>query len=90
MQPQGGLVAWRRWGGFPFSPANNKTMGATLGSAVGGIATFYANRAFPGIVTPEIAGLVTVVATFAVGWIVPPSAREAIIATEHGHVMASA
>jgi hypothetical protein len=69
---------------------SRKTMGATLGSAVSGIATYYANRAFPGMVTPEIAGLVTVVATFALGWAVPPSAREAIIETQHGHRMASA
>jgi hypothetical protein len=68
---------------------SRKTMGATLGSAVSGIATYYANRAFPGMVTPEIAGFVTVVATFALGWVVPPRAGEAIIATEHGHRMAS-
>ena len=69
---------------------SRKTMGATLGSAVSGIATFYVNRAFPGVVTPEIAGLVTVVATFALGWVVPPGASEAIVQTEHGHRMASA
>ena len=72
-----------------FRPSR-KTVGATLGSAVSGIATYYANRAFPGMVTPEIAGLLTVVATFALGWVVPPGAGEAIIATEHGHRMASA
>ena len=69
---------------------SRKTMGATLGSAVSGIATYYANRAFPGMVTPEIAGLVTVVATFALGWVVPPRAGEAIIETERGRRMASA
>jgi len=69
---------------------SRKTVGATLGSAVSGIATYYANRAFPGMVTPEIAGLVTVVATFALGWFVRPGAGEAIVATEHGHRMASA
>jgi hypothetical protein len=30
------------------------------------------------------------VATFALGWVVPPAAGEAIVATEHGHRMASA
>jgi hypothetical protein len=69
---------------------SRKTVGATLGSAVSGIATYYANRTFPGMVTPEIAGLFTVVATFALGWVVPPAAGEAIVATEHGHRMASA
>jgi hypothetical protein len=69
---------------------SRKTMGATLGSAVSGIATFYVNRAFPGMVTPEIAGLVMVVATFALGWVVPPGAGEAIVQTEHGRRMATA
>ena len=69
---------------------SRKTVGATLGSAVSGIATYYANRAFPGMVTPEIAGFITVAATFALGWVVPPSGREAIVHTEHGHRMASA
>ncbi len=34
--------------------------------------------------------MIAVVATFAVGWIVPPGAREAIIETERGHRMANA
>ena len=72
-----------------FRPSR-KTMGATLGSAVSGIATYYANRAFPGMVTPEIAGFLTVAATFALGWVVPPRAGEAIVHTENGHRMASA
>ena len=63
---------------------STKTIGATLGSAVSGIALYYANRAWPGMITPDIAGIFTVAATFAVGWVVPPGAREGIVVTEHG------
>jgi hypothetical protein len=66
-----------------FAPSK-KTIGATLGSAVGGIAIYLANRHWPGVVTPDIAGMVTVVATFAVGWVVPPGKREAIVVNERG------
>ena len=72
-----------------YRPAR-KTVAATVGAAVGGIATYYANRVWPGMVTPDIAGVVTVVATFALGWVVPPGAREAIVKTAQGHRMASA
>src|SRR5215467_5669212 len=61
-----------------FRPSR-KTIGATLGSAVSGIAIYYANRTWPGMVPHDVAGMFTVVATFAIGWIIPPSAREAII-----------
>ena len=67
-----------------------KTVGATLGSAISGIAIYYANRQWPGMVPHDVAGMLTVVATFAIGWIIPPGKREAIIATERGHRMAMA
>src|SRR5438270_13913468 len=62
---------------------SRKTMGATLGSAVSGIASYYANRDFPGMVTPDIAGFRTVHVTFALGWVVPLADGEAIDQTEH-------
>ena len=68
----------------PTYAPSNKTVGATLGSAVSGIALYFANRAWPGMVTPEIAGMFTVVATFAIGWIVPPGEREGVVVTERG------
>jgi hypothetical protein len=74
----------------PTYKPSRKTMGASLGSAVGGVAIYYANRLWPGMVTPEVAGVFTMAATFAVGWIVPPSAHEAIVETEHGRRTASA
>jgi hypothetical protein len=72
-----------------FMPAR-KTIGATLGSAISGIAIYYANRTWPGMVPHDVAGMLTVVATFAIGWIIPPGKREAIIETERGHRMAMA
>ncbi|HUI96493.1 MAG TPA: hypothetical protein VLX44_12125 [Xanthobacteraceae bacterium] len=68
----------------PTYAPSKKTVGATLGSAVGGLAIYVANHAWPGTVTPELAGMLTVIATFAVGWVVPPGAREAVVVTERG------
>jgi hypothetical protein len=72
-----------------FRPSR-KTVGATLGSAVSGIAIFAANRYWHVPISPDIASMIAVAATFAVGWVVPPGAREAIVQTEHGHRTASA
>jgi hypothetical protein len=69
---------------------SRKTVGATLGSAVSGLAIFAANRYWHVAITPEIASTIAVAATFAVGWIIPPGAREAIVETERGHRTASA
>jgi hypothetical protein len=69
---------------------SRKTVGATVGSAVSGLAMFAANRYWHVSITPEIASMIAVAATFAVGWVVPPSAREAIIETARGHRMAFA
>jgi hypothetical protein len=74
----------------PTYAPSTKTVGATLGSAVSGIALYYANRAWPGMITPDIAGIFTVAATFAVGWVVPPGAREGIVVTERGRRTATA
>ena len=71
----------------PTNAPSAKTIGATLGSAFSGIALYYANRTWPGMITPDIAGAVTVAATFAIGWMVPPGAREGIIVTDHGRRM---
>jgi hypothetical protein len=74
----------------PTYTPSRKTVGATLGSAVSGIALYFANRVWPGTITPDIAGAFTVAATFAIGWVVPPGAREAIVVTEHGRRTAMA
>jgi hypothetical protein len=62
----------------------NKTIGATVGSAVGGIIVYFVNRAWPGTITPEVAGMFTTVATFAVGYLVPPGQRETMVSTARG------
>jgi hypothetical protein len=69
---------------------SRKTVGATVGSAVSGLAIFAASRYWHITITPEVASMIAVAATFAVGWVVPPSAREAIIETARGHRMAFA
>jgi len=66
-----------------FRPSR-KTLGATLGSAVSALAAYYANRHWPGMVTSDMASMFTVAATFAVGWIIPPGRREAIVVNGRG------
>ena len=76
-----------------FKPSR-KTTAATLGSAIAGLALFAANaiahKNGSAAVPAEMASMVTVVATFAAGWLIPPGAREAIIETERGRRMAVA
>jgi hypothetical protein len=62
----------------------SKTMAATVGSAAGGIFVYFVNKFSPGMISPEIAGMVTVVATFAIGYLVPHGPRETIVATPRG------
>jgi hypothetical protein len=73
---------------------SRKTVAATVGSAVAALALYAANtfaqKSGSPAVPAEMASLVTVVATFAAGWFIPPGAREAIIETERGHRMAIA
>ncbi len=68
---------------------SRKTMAATIGSAVAALALYAANafaqKSGSPAVPAEMASMVTVVATFAASWLIPPGAREAIIETEHGH-----
>jgi hypothetical protein len=61
----------------------NKTIGATVGSAASGVLVYFVNHFWPGTITPECASLLTVLATFGVGYLVPHGAREAIAATNH-------
>lgn len=72
-----------------FRPSR-KTLAATIGSAISAIALYYGNSGPTHVVSPEIAGMLTVAATFVVGWIVPPGARERIIETARGHRTATA
>jgi len=71
-----------------FRPSR-KTTAATLGSAIAGLALFAVNaiahKNGSAAVPAEMASMVTVVATFAASWLIPPGAREAILATDHGH-----
>ena len=72
-----------------YRPAR-KTMAATLGSAIAALALYVANsfahKNGSPAVPAEMASVVTVVATFAAGWLIPPGAREALIATGRGGV----
>jgi hypothetical protein len=76
-----------------FKPSR-KTTAATIGSAIAALALYAANafahKNGSPVVPAEMASMVTVVATFAAGWLIPPGAREAIIETERGHRMAVA
>jgi hypothetical protein len=74
-----------------FRPSR-KITAATIGSAIAALALYAANafatKNGSPAVPAEMASMVTVVATFAAGWLIPPGAREAIIETERGHRMA--
>jgi hypothetical protein len=74
-----------------FKPSR-KITAATIGSAIAALALYAANafahKNGSPAVPAEMASMVTVVATFAAGWLIPPGAREAIIETERGHRMA--
>jgi hypothetical protein len=76
-----------------FKPSR-KTTAATIGSAIAALALYAANsfahKNGSPAVPAEMASMVTVLATFAAGWLIPPGAREAIIETERGHRMAVA
>jgi hypothetical protein len=63
---------------------SRKTLAATVGSAIAAVALYFANSNGTHAVPPEMASLVTVAATFAAGWLIPPGAREALIETERG------
>jgi hypothetical protein len=76
-----------------FKPSR-KITAATLGSAIAGLVLVVVNAVAhkngSNAVPTEMASMVTVVATFAAGWLIPPGAREAINETERGHRMAVA
>jgi hypothetical protein len=67
-----------------------KTVGAAVGSAASGIAIYYVNRKWPGMVPEQIAPMFSVVATFALAWIVPPGLRERTVAGKRGRRTATA
>jgi hypothetical protein len=72
----------------PTYKPSRKTTAATLGSAAAALVLYVANtlahKNGAPAVSGEMAGLVTVAATFAASWLIPPGAREAIIETARG------
>ena len=65
----------------------NKTIGATVGSAVGVIIVWLINEYLRTPQTPlpvGIEGAITVLVTFALGYFVPHGARESILVTGDG------
>jgi hypothetical protein len=68
----------------------NKTIGATVGSAASGVLVYFVNHLWPGTITAECAGLLTVLATFGIGYVVPHGARDAIVVTNNRRRAATA
>jgi hypothetical protein len=65
----------------------NKTIGSTVGSAVGVIVVWLINEYVRPLDSPlpvEIQGAITVLVTFALGYLVPPGKREAVLVTANG------
>jgi len=69
----------------PTLAPSRKTLAATIGSAIAAAALYFTNKSGVHGVTPELTSLVTVAVTFAAAWLIPPGARETIIATDRGH-----
>ena len=68
----------------------HKTIGATVGSAAGGVLVYFINHFWPGTITVECASMITVLATFAIGYLVPHGAGEAIVVTNNRRRAATA
>jgi hypothetical protein len=63
----------------------NKTLAASVGSAIGVVVVWLLNTyVLPTPLPVGVEAAVTTIVTFALSWIVPPSSREAVVDTVNG------